>query len=55
LLQSNRKHEIQILRRRLLELGITKDTVRKRIYRLRKAGVTDAGIAEVLEKMISQS
>ena len=54
LLQSNRKEEIQRLRGHLLELGKTKAAVRKRIYRLRKAGVIDSKIAETLKEIISQ-
>lgn len=54
LLRSKQRREIQTFRSRLLDLGITSDAVRKRIYRLRKAGVTDSRIAELLEKMISQ-
>lgn len=52
--ESNRKRQLVELRRGLEETGCTREAVRKKIYRLRKAGVPEGQLLQLLKAELRQ-
>jgi L-serine deaminase len=50
--EKNERRRIRDLIQEVIQRGVKKDAVRKRVYRLRRAGRTDAEIAQELLKLL---